>query len=178
MNKNIKLVSVSVLTTLALVGCGGEDPKAKQISELQERVIQMEKQIGDLQSKLSAVKNNSESIQYLNPKVQRMHSDLQKIVKSISTGQAKIVNTTKSFETPEQLKQAEEQIASQPLSVEHQKMVALIRSYLTTTPMKEIPQKLNATSRFHPDDGSKWDDQKLTRFIELYKIPKEVKPAP
>lgn len=177
----IKSSSLSLFAAgLLLSGCGGEDPKTKQISELQERVIQLEKELNEIKTQTAAIKNNREGIQYLTPKVQRLQSDLQKLIKSISKGESKAVHTTQSFETPEALKQAQEKIAAQTpnLGMEHQKMVALIRSYLKTTPFKDIPQKLNDSNRLHPDDGSEWNTQKLVRFIELYKIPKEVKPAP
>jgi peptidoglycan hydrolase CwlO-like protein len=180
MKHNKIILGLAFTSALFFSGCGGEDPKIKQISELQERVIKIEKDILGIKTQLTEIKNNSDGIQYLTPKVQRLQTDLQKVIKGISSGQSKVVNTTQSFDTPQALKQAQDQIAAQSpnLSMEHQKMVALIRSYLTTTPMKDIPQKLNDSKRLHPDDASKWDHQKLIRFIELYKIPKEVKPTP
>ena len=172
MRFNKKFLLLGLL--LNLTGCGKDEQSAKQISELQERLLKLESELESIKKIKAVVKYNQDSNKYLAPKVKRLQTDLQKVIKSLASGESKFMNPNQTKgQSPEIT--AKNMLTTQVgnLSNEHKKLIALIRSYLPSTQIKNIPQKLNEREFFHPDDKSKWDRQKLIRFIETYSIPRE-----
>jgi len=178
--------SLLIALGLLLNGCGNDEMAQKQIEELQTRLLSLEQEVKDLKAnsaEQNLIKNNKEALDYLKPKVDQMQTDLQKLIQGLASSQVKSntpVKTTQPITTSTDLKNAEKAIQENPqnLSLEHKKMIAMVRSYITAYPMAQIPELLNNKKAFHPDDGSAWDNQKLIRFIEVYKIPRGVKPSP
>jgi len=158
---------------LCLTGCGKDEEAQQQISELQDRLLSLEKDLANLKKVEKVSKDNSEYLSYLKPRIKQSENDVQKLIKGLaSINPSKSIQTSQPFQTSSQLKSTEKAIQNSELSLEHKKSIALIKAYLRTKPISAIPEILNSRQSLHPDDNSSWDVQKLTRFIELYKIPK------
>lgn len=165
----MKLKSSPILLGLSacvlLSGCGEDKESKKQIGELQDRLLKLEAQVNKLE------KEKQEASDYFNARVKQTEADVQKLIQGLGNMNPKNkVQSTQQITSPEQLKAAQGLAKMSTLDDAHKKMIALVKAYMRTKPIQDIPKALNDRQAFHPADGQKWDIQRLTRFIEIYKI--------
>jgi aminoglycoside N3'-acetyltransferase len=150
---------LSILSLVALMGCGADQETDIKISELQSKVLQLNVEFKEFK------KTHQAELQSLKVEVAQLEKQTLRL-KDISPMAAQQMQ----YRTRDQMRaEANQQSLMKREGRMEQRAVGLVRSLLRTHPISEIADFLNAKKILDPNDRP-WTTERVKALIQEHKI--------